>query len=247
MRFLRFGWRAIVLIVWIMVGLLTLTVVFPWLPEARRQPIIQRWSQLLVAACGVKTQSLGHMLTGQPVLFVANHVSWLDIFVINVYRPTVFVAKSEIRRWPVLGWLVAGAGTVFIERHQRHAIKEVAQQMQKNFTNQLAVGLFPEGTTSEGKVVKPFHSSLFQTAIETAVDIQPIALRYYENEKRSARVAFTGDQTLVQNVWLLLSQPGTRVHCEFLPVLLHQDNAAQGRLAIAQAAHQAIEQAVLRD
>lgn len=246
MRVFRFSWRAIALILWVFLGLIILTLLFPFLSIAYRQRIIQGWSRALLYMCGVHTQAQGAICVNQPVLFVANHISWLDIFVINAYRPTVFVAKNEIRRWPFIGWLVAGAGTVFIDRQQRHAIKGVAQQMQKTFSHQLAVGLFPEGTTSEGMELNSFHASLFQTALTTAVDIQPIALRYYDADKRSARVAFIGEQSLVENIWLLLSQTGVRVRCDFLDILRHESNAERGRVAIAQQAHEAIAQIVLQ-
>lgn len=177
---------------------------------------------------------------------VLNHVSWLDIFVISAARSTVFVAKSEVRQWPVLGWLVAGVGTIFIERGQRQAIKQVAEQMKTTFAQNQAVGLFPEGTTSDGLGVQDFHTSLFQAAISTAIDIQPVALRFYDGSQRSARVAFVGQQSLLQNVWLLLSQSGTRIECDFLPVLAHIHNAEQGRVATAQQAQQAIVDAVLK-
>ena len=92
---------------------------------------------------------------GEPVLhggvlWVVNHISWLDIFFLNGVRATAFIAKSEIRQWPVIGWLVAGAGTIFIERASRHAVHKVGLAMQTHFARKQAVGLFPEGTTSPG-------------------------------------------------------------------------------------------------
>lgn len=245
MKWLRFGWRALALSGWVILGLSLLIVLFPCLGLSRRQRIEKWWAHYLLLFCGVDTQYQGPLVQDKPVLFVLNHVSWLDIFVLNHRRPTAFVAKSEIRQWPVLGWLVAGAGTVFIERGQRHAIKQVAKQMKTKFAQSQSVGLFPEGTTSDGLDVQTFHSSLFETAISTGVDIQPVALRFYDGNVRSRRVAFVGEQSLLQNMWLLLSQPGTRVECEFLPVLPHAENVEQGRLATAKKAHALIQKAVL--
>src|SRR5690625_7437221 len=142
----------------------------------------------------------------QPVLWVANHVSWLDIFVINSVRSTHFVAKSEIRKWPLLGWLVAGAGSVFIERQRRHAIKKVVEQLQVLFAQRQVVGLFPEGTTTDGLDVKPFHNSLFAPVIQADAPLQTIALRFYAGGRRSTRFAFTGEQSLVANLWFLRSE-----------------------------------------
>lgn len=246
MKWFRCSWRLVVLSLWVCLGLLILVLAFPWLSLKRRQAIERWWARYLLFFCGVQIQYQGHVVHNKPILFVLNHVSWLDIFVINHCRPTAFVAKSEIRQWPVLGWLVAGVGTVFIERGQRNAIKQVAEQMKTKFAQSLSVGLFPEGTTSDGLDVQNFHSSLFETAISTAVDIQPVALRFYDGEQRSSRVAFVGEQSLLQNMWLLLSQPGTRVECEFLALLPHLENVAQGRLATAKKAHALIQKAVLQ-
>lgn len=246
MKLFRFGWRATLLIIWVLVGLVVLACVFPWASMRWRQAITRWWSSRLLVFCGVQVNYMGTVVCDLPVLFVLNHVSWLDIFILNQARTTAFVAKSEIRHWPFLGWLVAWSGTVFIDRSQRHAIKQVADQMKTKFSHHLAVGLFPEGTTSTGLDVQKFHSSLFETAIATAVDVQPVALRFYDGAQRSARVAFVGEQTLLQNVWLLLSQPGARVECEFLSVLKQADNAQRGRVATAKMAHQAIQQAVLK-
>ena len=234
------------LILWVGIGLCVLALVFPLARLSWRQSIIQFWSRGLLWFCDVHVDYQGLAITEKPVLFVANHVSWLDVFVLNRVRATAFVAKKEIRQWPLLGWLVAWAGTIFIERGQRHAIKHVVQQIQGKFSQNQAVGIFPEGTTSEGLAVKPFHSSLFETAISTAMDIQPVALRFYDGAQRSQRVAFVGEQSLLQNVWQLLKQPGVRIECEFLAVLPHQHNQIQGRVKTAKQAHQSIEKAILK-
>lgn len=236
-RGLRFGWRALALIVWLLLGLFILSLLFPLWTQTRRQAVHAWWSGRLLYWCGIHVDYFGQPELHKPVLFVMNHVSWLDIFVVNQKRATSFIAKSDIRSWPVVGWLVTGAGTVYIERGQRHAIKRVAEQMQQRFKQQQAVGLFPEGTTSDGFTVRPFHASLFETALRTEVDIQPVALRFFDDTERSARVAFIGEQSLLCNIWLLLSQPKVRIECVFLPPLPHAHNQTQGRAATAQQAY----------
>lgn len=246
MKLLRFSWRSLLLISWVFIGLATLLLVFPWAKQSWRQRIIQWWSDCLLRFCGVRVSYSGIVVKAKPVLFVSNHVSWLDIFVINKQRATSFVAKKEIRNWPVLGWLVAWAGTVFIDRTQRHAIKQVVIQVQEKLERNQAVGLFPEGKTSNGLQVQPFHSSLFETAIRTQMDVQPVALRFYHGTQRCTVVAFVGEQSIVQNVWLLLTRPGVHIECEFLNVLSHNENQSQGRIATAKQAQQLIEKAVLK-
>lgn len=245
-RLFRFSWRSVLLMGWVGIGLAIISLIFPWAKPHWRQRIIQWWSNYLLRFCGVQVRYSGAAITAQPVLFVANHVSWLDVFVINRQRATAFVAKKEIRRWPVLGSLVAWSGTVFIDRTQRHAIKEVVVQIEQKLVLNQAVGLFPEGKTSDGLQVQPFHSSLFETAIRAQMDVQPVALRFYRGTERCTAVAFVGSQTIIQNVWLVLTRPGVRIECEFLTVLHHHQNQSQGRAATAKQAQQLIEQAVLK-
>lgn len=245
MKVLRFSWRFFLLIGWVGIGLAILSVIFPWAKLAWREGLIQWWSDCLLRFCGVGVVYSGTVVSTQPVLFVSNHVSWLDIFVINKRRATAFVAKQEIRQWPVLGWLVAWAGTVFIDRSQRQALKQVVAQVQSKLEQNQAVGLFPEGRTSNGLQVQPFHSSLFETAIRTQLDVQPVALRFYSGAQRCTVVPYVGDQNLMQNVWLLLTRPAVRIECEFLHVLSHQHNQRIGRSATAKQAQQLIANAVL--
>jgi len=224
--------------VWIVVGLFSVGLLFPVLRSGGRRLMVLRMSRLLMTICGVRVILHGHAVQDRSVLYVSNHISWLDIFVLNSVRCTSFIAKSDIRRWPVIGWLVAGAGTVFIERGQRRAIQIVSQQMAVCFERGDAVGLFPEGTTSTGWEVRPFHASLFETAISLNVDIQPVALVFEHQGRRSERFAFVGEQSLVGNIWVLLSARHVSVHCHFLDVMPALSCKQWGR---SQTAHQARE------
>jgi 1-acyl-sn-glycerol-3-phosphate acyltransferase len=168
-----------------------------------------------------------------PVLWAVNHVSWLDIFVLNIVRSTAFVAKKEIRHWPVIGWLAAGADTIFIERGFRHAVHRVGMAMKQRFERGQAVGLFPEGTTSEGFDVLAFYANLFEPAREPEVVIQPVALRYYHHGQRSAMPAFVGEESLLQNLWRVLGASGVSVELVFLPPIAgaHEDKPPRAELA----------------
>lgn len=204
------------------------------------------WSRVLLLVCGVRVKVRGEPLRKGAALWVANHVSWIDIFVIDSIRSTSFIAKSEIRHWPVIGWLVAGSGTVFIERGHRHAIRKVGHQMKARFEQGEVIGLFPEGTTSPGFDVAPFHSSLFDAAIRADVCIQPVALRFTHRGQRSDYVAFVGEQTLLQNMGRLLGTTGVLIEVEFLPVITAGYGAEHGRSKVAAHAHHVIRQAVVR-
>lgn len=213
--------RASLAIVWVIVGLLTIACIFGWVGLAGRLWIKQHWSHVLVWICGVRVQSTGNPYRHGPVLWVVNHVSWLDIFVLNLERSTAFIAKSEIRQWPFIGWLAAGADTIFIKRASRHAIGEVGHAMQRRFTKGQAVGLFPEGTTSDGLDVLPFYANLFEPARTPDVAIQPIALRYFYKGQRSAFAAFVGQETLIANMWRVLGATTVSIEVVFLePITL---------------------------
>ena len=162
---------------------------------------------------------------------------------VNAVRATAFVAKSEIRGWPLIGWLAAGAGTLFIDRGQRHAVHDMGSAIQKCFDNGEAVGLFPEGTTTEGFGLRPFFASLFEPARHAGVDIQPVALRFYRHGERSSYAAFVGEETLVANLWRVLGATGLSVDVVFLPILHSAPDAAgqtPTRLHLSHAARDAI-------
>lgn len=237
--------RAVCLAAWVLLGLLSVVLVFPLASARVRSAMTRLWSRALMWFCGVRMRVFGVPKKDDAVLWIANHVSWVDIFVLNSVRPTSFIAKSEIRQWPVLGWLVAGAGTVFIQRGQRHAVRAVTEQMKSRFDRGEVVGLFPEGTTSDGIDVAPFHSSLFEAALRAKVDIQPVALRFFHRGQRSDYVAFVGEQNLMQNLWCLLGTTGVLVEVEFLDVLDGRSCEEEGRARVAAGAHRSIRKAVV--
>lgn len=244
MSVLLFSVRAIFVFIWIVLGLLSVICIFPFASLPVRKSMNHQWSRVLLVFCGVGVQVQGEPGSSGAALWVANHVSWVDIFVLNGVRPMSFIAKSDIRRWPIIGRLVAGAGTVFIERGQRQAIMAVGEQMKARFEQGEVVGLFPEGTTSTGFDVAPFHSSLFEAAIRANVDIQPVALRFLHRGRRSDYVAFVGEQNLLQNLWCLLGTTGVRVEAEFLPVLSNAVCRELGRSKTASHTHHVIRGAV---
>ncbi len=244
MSFLLFLFRILGVMAWIVLGLLLVAMVYPFASLSARNFMNHRCSRALLWICGVKLRVVGEPVLSGPALWVANHVSWIDIFVLSSVRCVAFIAKSEIRGWPVIGWLVSKAGTVFIQRGQRHAIKTVSDQMNVRFRQGEVLGLFPEGTTSGGLDVRPFHSSLFDPAIRAGVSIQPIALRFWHRGRRSDYVAFVGEQNLVQNLWVLLGTTQVVVEVFFLPLISAEHCNELGRSKVAARAHHMISHAV---
>lgn len=245
MKLLRFVLRIIPLIVWALLGLLCVALCYPLMPATWRDAVTRQWSRVLLLLCGVKMRVVGKPGGTAAALWVANHVSWVDIFVMNSVRGTSFIAKDDVRHWPVLGWLVAGAGTVFISRGQRQAIPAVAKQMRQRFDCARAVGLFPEGAASSGLDVGPFHASLFEAAIQANVAVVPIALRYIHKGQRSAYLSYEGEQTLLQNMWLLLGTTAAVVEIVFLPAMSSTYCQDLGRSGVAKQARSAIRSVVI--
>lgn len=239
---LLFMVRSTAVSAWIALGLFVELTLFPFLRRSGRQRVVRLWSRGLMWLSGVRVRVLGQPVLQGAVLWAANHVSWVDVFVLNQVRTASFVAKGDIRRWPVLGLLVAWAGTLFIDRTRRQAVREASRQMQGCFSQGDVVGLFPEGTSSTGLDVLPFHSGLFEAAVQAAAPVQPVALRFLRGERRAPELAFVGEQTLVGNLWILLGARGVIVECEFLPVMGPVTDLSRGDLA--RQVHAAIRQVI---
>lgn len=240
--------RLCLLLPLIVVGLLSVGVIYPFASQARREWMNRLWSRALLRVCGLSVHVSGEALMSGPVLFVANHVSWIDIFVMNAVRPTAFIAKSDIRRWPIVGWLVAGAGTVFIERGRRRAVHGVGLAMRERFDQGAAVGLYPEGTTSDGLALLPLHVGLLEPALFAGAPIQPLVLIYARQDDRTGFPAFVGEETLVANVCRLLSARGLNVRVHYMPAVVSpQDGSVMpgaNRIAVAGQIRDAISQAL---
>lgn len=246
-KILRFSLRALLVLTWVVFGLLVIVLTFPLLRHSGRLWAKQYWSMVLLCLCGVRVSHVGKPLLSGPVLWVVNHVSWLDIFAVNTVRAVVFVAKSEIRRWPLLGLLARGAGSIFIERASRHAVQKVGREMQDIFKLEQVVGLFPEGTTSQGYDLLPFYANLFEPARRANVPIQPVALLFFHHDKRSDFAAFVGDENLMQNLWKVLGGKGVRIEVEFLaPIWVPDGLPAPARAELGARAHQVLREVVLR-
>lgn len=246
MPVLRFIGHMLAVLVWLILAFVLLLVLYSWAGEARRARLVSWWSRGLLRLSGIRVNVRGAPLTGHGGLWIANHVSWVDIFLLNSVQATSFIAKQEIRNWPVLGWLVAAVGTLFIERGNRRAVPHVSMMMRKRFDRGQRIGLFPEGTTSDGLDVLYFHGGLFEAAMRSGAAIQPVALCYRHHGKRSAFAAYVGEQTLLQNVWKVWGHGGVSVDVVFLPELAGTDHPDVQRQAVAKRAYEAIRHEVLK-
>ena len=228
MRTLRAAARLVRATSHVLHGMLVMTR-FPRLTLAQRHERIRWWSAGLLRCMGLQLHVTGTARPGASLL-VANHVSWLDIAAIHSAAPHArFVSKADVLAWPLLGWLIKNAGTLFIERERKRdalrVVHAVAEVMQAGET----VAVFPEGTTGPGPELLPFHANLLQAAVATETPVQPVVLRFFDNSGPfSSAVTFVGDTTLAQSLWAVACAKGLQVQVQLLPPMgtRHADRRA---------------------
>lgn len=243
LRPLRYVWRTPLLLLHILIA-------FP-LAFAVLNPFAQRfhvrgerldywttrwWSGTLVRRFGFRIRRVGQPLPG-ALLFVANHVSWLDIELMHSQRIMSFVAKAEIARWPLVGWLATRAGTIYHRRGNTSSLGTVMESVIDRLQGGMAVGVFPEGGTGTGERLRTFHARIFQVAVDAGVSIQPVALCYGSNGRMNLSVPFAPNESFFANVLRLLGGPGMQAEVHFLEPL---QVGEAGRRAAAETARSRI-------
>lgn len=224
-------------------GLALTAVVFPFAGRGSRSRMVQRWSHQLLRILSVELEHTG-LEHGFPdrVLIVANHISWLDIFVLNALQPSRFIAKSDVRRWPVIGLFSAGAGTLFVDRTRRRDAARINAQIEHALAAGDVIALFPEGTTTHGRDLLPFHGSLMQPVIAAGGHVLPAAIRYtYLDGSHSEAPSYVGDMSLVASVRQMLRARRTRVRLHLGPPM---PTAGRHRREVAAEAHRFIRTAL---
>lgn len=201
-RILRGSWH-------VLLGLWTVAVHFPRLGREARETRVQAWSLQLLALWGIHLKIVGQPVAGGPALMVSNHISWLDILVIHAARHCRFVSKSDIRDWPLIGPLATGAGTLYIERASRKDALRMVRDMAEAMRDGDVVAVFPEGTTSDGRQLLPFHANLIQSAIAAQAPVQPMSLKFTDARSGALTLApcYIGDDTLIGSIWRTLTAP----------------------------------------
>ncbi|MBP8897095.1 MAG: 1-acyl-sn-glycerol-3-phosphate acyltransferase [Sulfuritalea sp.] len=171
---------------------------FPLLGEPWRQRLKRAWSRQLLALLGIRVETVGYLAEIDRGLLVGNHISFLDIFLINAVLPSAFVAKSDVARWPLIGWLARRTGTVFIQRGSRKAAHVTQQQMLATLGTGQRLAIFPEGTTTAGDRLLPFHAALFQGAIDAVAPVHALAVSYRDRfGAPSAAPAYIDEVSLI--------------------------------------------------
>lgn len=193
-------------LVHVLSGLWTIRRQFARLNPVQRQRQVQAWSQRMLQLMGIELRVLGQPPVAGPLLVVANHISWLDIVVMNAACPARFVSKADVKHWPLLGALITGAGTLYIERESRRDAMRVVHHMTEALRSGDVLAVFPEGTTGDGQALLPFHANLLQAALSAPAPVQPVALSYIDvaTGARSDDPVYVGDTTLLSSMWRTL-------------------------------------------
>jgi 1-acyl-sn-glycerol-3-phosphate acyltransferase len=207
MNSLRAAWRLGRALAHALAGLATILLRFPRMNQIQRDARVQAWALEMLPLLGIRLELRGRPPVTGPVLLVANHISWLDILVMHAARHCRFVSKADVRRWPLIGTLATGAGTLYIERKSRRDAMRVVHHMAESLKRGEVVAVFPEGTTSNGVAMLPFHGNLIQAAISANAPVQPVALSFLDSKTRAVSLApcYIDEDTLVMSIWRTLT------------------------------------------
>lgn len=223
-------------------GLAIAWLLYPKLSQTEQQARKRHWSRTLLFILSVSVRD-NHSRKKLPdrCMLVLNHISWLDIFVIDATFPATFIAKSEIREWPIAGRLCTLVGTLYIERNKRSAArasKAIVAELERG----VLVAVCPEGTTSFGRSLGRFHAALFQPAIDAVATLQPVALRYVNpSGKQTDAAGYVGETSFLESVWTIVSTPNMIAE---LNLLAPVSTRGRSRRSLAQKTEAAIADAL---
>lgn len=204
-----------------LLGLIISAALLPFAGHHFKNRLIRWWCRRLLAAFNMQVVSFGltpeHHALLTKSMFVANHISWSDIHALNGMIPLRFIAKSEIKNWPIFGYLVSKANTLFIDRSNKKDAKRTIEIAHMSLESGDNLCFFPEGTTTDGTEIKPFKSSLIQAAILANATIFPVAIRYPNKDGSvNTAVAYAGETTLIESMQQILLQKRPVIELHFL-------------------------------
>ena len=226
---LNFLFRFTFLIIWVVLGFLALLLMSPLRASNIKKKVINYWSRILLSLVRLRVICKGRKneLPANPFIVVANHISWVDIFVLLSILPVSFIAKTEIKKWFFLGNLVEMAGTIFIDRNRRKSIREVAKKIiQKSADHNRAYAFFPEGKTSPGKTIQKFHSGLFSLFFQNQeLTLLPVLIKYKRDDVFTEVCAYVGDMTLLESVVRIIKNPNLTAEVQIMPVSIIENDS----------------------
>ncbi|MGH8147615.1 MAG: lysophospholipid acyltransferase family protein [Rhodanobacteraceae bacterium] len=238
---LRCVWRLPLLVLLVVAGCLAAIFLLPRGPRpgTAGAALLNNWSRLFLRLFGVRVVHFGEPLH-DPVMFVANHGSWMDITVLHAVRPADFVAKAEIGHWPLVGWMARRGGTIFHQRGSTNSLAAVMTVMSDRLRAGRSIAAFPEGGTAPAGTLKVFHARILQAALDAAAPVQPVAFRYMRDGVPAADMLFSKGEGFLHNVGRVLATRSLTAEVHFLqPVPFHPEG---GRRRMAETARAEIAQ-----
>jgi len=176
------------------------------------------WARNTCRIFGLRRRVSGGF-SDDPVLIAANHISWIDILLLHGISPMGFVAKAEIERWPLAGWVARFGDTVFHHRGSHNSASNVSEEMSRRLREGRKVAIFAEGGILPGNGIKRFHARLFSAAIESGTPVQPVMLRYFLSGRPYHDITFRPGESFIANIFRLLRQPICTAEVQILPVI----------------------------
>jgi 1-acyl-sn-glycerol-3-phosphate acyltransferase len=232
--------RFIAVIAYALVALAEAAVSLPLEPRRQRRAKRARW---LHRWCTVATRVTGlriatHGAAPRSGLLVSNHLSYLDIIALSALQPCVFVAKREVKHWPIFGWLACAAGTVFVDRTRRRDSLRAVDQIRRALGDKVLVVLFPEGTSSDGATVLPFKSALLAPAVRLDLPVTVAAVHYsLQRGSVADEICYWRDMNFLPHLWNLCGKSVVDAHLSFQSVTCR----SQDRKALARELHSAVK------
>ena len=233
-------YRKFRIVVHTITGLILAASILPFVQKSTKSYLIKWWCSGLLCAFNIQVKTFGKPPSSmaQGVLFVANHVSWSDIHALNSVVALRFISKSDVKEWPIFGYLATQANTLFINRDNLQAAGKIVDVCSASLKDGDNLCFFPEGTTSDGQQVLPFKSSIVQAAIDAKALIWPVAVRYVNADASlNTQMAYAGETTMLQSIVAILNIKKPVVELHFLEPIVTAD---QTRRQLTQTAYDAI-------
>ncbi|MGB4813133.1 MAG: lysophospholipid acyltransferase family protein [Methylophilaceae bacterium] len=211
-----------------LLGVVIVSIVFPFSSPSNKLNLIRWWHRRLLAALNLQVTAHGFVPQAHQVIvstmIVANHISWLDIHALNSMVPLRFIAKSDIKHWPVIGFLAKRADVLFVERDKRKDAVRIAHLTASSLSAGDNLCLFPEGATTDGTKMMPFKSSIMQAVIHANATVQAVAIRYpHHHGGINTAMAYANETTMKQSIFQILQQKNPTVELHFLaPIVTAQ-------------------------
>ena len=212
---------------------------FPKFGSGQKLGEIQRWAKNVLHILQIDVRVEGVRPASGVSLVVSNHVSWLDILVLQSMLPGVFVAKAEVRRWPLIGTMAQICSTIFVERSSRKSARSMVHGTLTAFDQGYSVIAFPEGTSSNGSDLGVFHANIFEGAIQARTQVQPVSLRYVNAHSGlpDDSAIFIGDTTLAASLRKVMSSASIQCHVHLGEPI---ESLGHSRKSLASHAHQSV-------